>query len=183
MNLLDLIIIFALVGSIMRGYQIGLIRQVIHFVGYFVAFFMAFHFSKDIVPWIQQIVPTPTFQQSSVRMFSDTFQLEVMFYHAIAFFLIFMLTKFVLNLGGAILHQVASLPGLAIVNQTLGATLGFIQMLLILIILVNILSVMPSLELNRWIEGSLFSQYIYKWTPMITKELYNLWNTSTISSL
>ncbi|MFV9511130.1 CvpA family protein [Tepidibacillus sp. LV47] len=183
MNIVDLIILFLLITSLIRGYQMGLIRQMIHFVGYFVAFFVAYHFSEELVPWIKQIVPTPIFQQSSVRMFSKNFQLEGMFYHAISFFLLFMITKFALNLGGAILHQVASFPGIAIVNQTLGATVGLIQMLLILIILINIVSVIPSPKLNQWVEGSLFSQYLYSLTPMITKTLYNLWNSSTIGSL
>ncbi|WP_339060000.1 CvpA family protein [Tepidibacillus marianensis] len=181
MNVLDIIIIVILLGAIMRGYRIGFIRQIVHLFGYFVAFFIAYRFSNEIVPWIKNVVPAPTFQQSSMRMFSETFQLQTMFYHAIAFFILFMLVNIVLQIGGGILHQVASLPGLAIVNQTLGATIGFIQTFLILIILLNIVSVMPSPNIIRWIDGSLFAHYFYDWTPMITKELYKLWSTSAVS--
>ena len=178
MNFLDLIILVLVIGSVMRGYKIGLIRQAIQFFGFFIAFFVAFQYSKELVPWVKQIIPTPTFQQSSIRMFQETFQLEIMFYNAIAFFIIFLLTKLFLQIGGAILHQVASLPGITIVNQTLGASVGFIQIALLLIILVNIVSVMPFSQLNQWTEGSLLVQYIYQMTPMVTDQLYDLWNTS-----
>jgi len=181
MNILDIIIIVILLGSILRGYQMGFIRQIVHLFGYFVAFFISYQFSSELVPWIKSVVPSPTFQQSSMRIFSETFQLQTMFYHAIAFFLLFMITKMLLNIGGGILHHVASLPGLAIVNQTLGAMIGFVQTFLILIILLNIVSVMPSPELTRWMAGSLFAHYFYDWTPMITKELYKIWSTSASS--
>ncbi|MFT9488409.1 MAG: CvpA family protein [Tepidibacillus sp.] len=183
MNTMDLIIVIIIIVSIFRGYQLGLIRQFIHFIGFFLSLYLAYRFSGELVPLIQSVVPMPTFEQSSLYLFSETFQLPTMFYNAIAFFLIFFGTKLILNIGGNILHQIASLPGIAIVNRLSGALLGLVQILFILIILVHILSVMPWAELKNVLEGSYFAKYTLQMTPAITEKLYHLWNTSNSSYL
>ncbi len=180
MNFLDLIIIVLVAGAILRGFQLGLIRQLIHFLGFFIALFMAYQFSSMVTPYLQNLIPTPSFSQSTIYRFSEAFQLPNLFYNALSFVLVFLGTKLILNIGGAILHQIASLPGLAIVNRFSGGIIGFIQMVFILIILLNVISVMPNTSIHQYVYGSLFSTYLLEFTPYLTETLYHLWNESFI---
>ena len=174
--MIDLVIIVLIAGAILRGFQLGLIRQLIHFLGFFIALFIAYQFSGMVTPYLQNYIPIPSFSQSTVYRFSETFQLPTLFYNAISFVLVFLGTKLLLNVGGAILHQIASLPGLAIVNRFSGAIVGFIQSILILIIVLNVVTVMPNTAINEFIHGSALSGYFLDLTPFLTEKLYHLWH-------
>lgn len=178
MNALDIIIIIILFGSLIRGFQLGLIRQLIHFLGFFIALYMAYRFSGELAPYLQEKIPAPSFENSTIYMFSEVFQLENMFYSALAFFIIFVFSKLILNLGGQILHQIASLPGLKTVNRFSGGLLGLLQAVILTVLIIHVISVMPWLELQQYVEGSTIAQFMLGLTPIITEVLYNLWNTS-----
>lgn len=178
MNGLDLIIIIILIGSFIRGFQLGLIRQLIKLLGFFIAIFMAYRFSGELAPYLQEYIPAFEFKETSLFYFSQVFNLQNMFYNAIAFFLIFIITKFILQIGGSILNQIANLPVLATVNRLSGALIGLLQAILIVVIIIHVISVMPWQEMQIYVEGSSISEYLMKLTPILTTELYNLWNTS-----
>lgn len=180
MNILDLIIIIIFIGAFFRGYQQGLIRQLVNLLGFFVAILLSYSFSDEVSPFLQTYIPLPTFENSTLHMFSQTFQLHYMFYNALAFLLIFLAAKLVLSFGGAILHQVANLPGLKIVNRLSGAVVGLLQGVLIIIIIIHIITVMPWQDLKQFVEGSMISNYLLDLTPKLTEMLYSLWDTSTM---
>lgn len=180
MNFLDLIIIIILFGAFIRGYQLGLIRQLINFLGFFIAILLAYRFSGTIAPYLQQYIPLPTFENSTMYMLSQNFQLYQMFYNAIAFFLIFIGAKIVLSIGGGILHQIANLPGLKLINRTSGAIIGIIQATLIIIISIHFVKVMPWDKANQFVEGSLITNLLLSYTPVLTELLYNLWNNNIL---
>jgi len=176
MNVLDLILVVILIGSLIRGYQMGLIRQVINFLGFFIALFIAYRFSGDLAPYIESVIPTPSFEQSTLYMFSETFQLTTMFYNSIAFFIIFIMTKLLLQIGGAVLHQIASLPVLATINRFSGALLGFIQAFIMVLIILHIMSVMPTKGVQDTLNGSYTAKLMMNVSPIVTEALYELWN-------
>jgi len=101
-----------------------------------------------------------------------------MFYNAIAFILLFFATKIALQIAGGILHQVASLPGLAIVNRLSGAVMGAVQGIILIIIVVSVISVMPWQGLDQYLASSSVSQFFLNLVPIFTELLYNLWNTT-----
>ncbi len=179
MNVVDFIIVIIFIGAVFRGYQLGLIRQLIYFLGFFVAFYLAYQFSGTLSPLLEGVIPSPDFEKSSLYMFAQSFDLKSMYYNAIAFFLIFIGSKIVLTIGGHILHQIASLPGLATINRLFGAIVGLIQAGLIVIIVIHGITIMPWEELHRYIYTSTTATFLMHLTPSFTDMLYHLWNTST----
>ncbi|OEF99336.1 hypothetical protein BHF71_01730 [Vulcanibacillus modesticaldus] len=179
MNVLDLIIIVVAAGSFLRGYKLGLIRQLINLFGFFIALIMAYRFSDDLALYLMDIIPTPYFENSTLYMFSEYFQLQNMFYSSLAFVIIFIISKILLNIGGAILNQIANLPGLATINRLTGAFIGLIQSTILIIILIHVITVMPWQELQQYVESSYISSFLMDITPVITEKLYELWNIST----
>jgi len=180
MNLLDLIIIIILFGALIRGYQLGLIRTLISFSAFFIAIFVAYRFSGTLSPYLQQYIPLPTFENSTLYMLSQSFQLHQMFYNAIAFFIIFIGIKIILSIGGGILHQIANLPGLKLINRSFGAIIGLAQATLIIIISIHFVKVMPWDKINNYVEGSIISNLLLDYTPVLTEFLYGLWNSNML---
>ena len=178
MNGLDLVIILIIIGSFIRGYRLGLVRTLINFLGFFIALFLAYQLTPTISPIVQGYLPVPTFENSLLHMFSESYQLHYMFYNAITFILIFIIAKVLLSIASHVLHSVASLPLLATINRISGAFVGIIQAGLIVIILIHVISVMPWQELKQYIEASTISTYLMSLTPFFTELLYKLWNTS-----
>ncbi len=178
MNILDIILIVIILISMIRGFQLGLIRQLFSLLGFVVAIYMAYHFSQELAPYLHDYIPVPKFDIPSLYKFSQTFNIEDMFYNAIAFLIIFIVTKLSLNIGSQILHQIASLPGLKTINRFTGALIGFIQGFILIIIIVHIISVMPWLNVQQYLQGSVIANFVMEITPIITEMLYQLWNTS-----
>ena len=178
MNILDFIIIIIIAGSVLRGYQLGLIRQLVNLFGFIIAIFIAYQFSSSLAPFLSEYIPAPSFDNPTLYMFSQTLHLENMFYNAIAFIILFIGIKLLLNFGGAILHQIANLPVLATINRFSGALIGFIQAVVLVIIIIHVITVMPWQQLQQYTQDSVISVYLMNLTPVITELLYEIWNSS-----
>lgn len=180
MNTLDIIIIIIVLLFMIKGYQAGLVRQVINLLGFLIAIFLAYKFSKDLAPYLEDIIPLPSFETSSLHIFSQYFNLQDMFYNAIAFLIIFIGVKILLSIALVVLDSVANLPGLAIINRSSGALIGLIEATIIIIILVNFIKIMPWANLQSYLETSSIATRILELTPMITEKIFILWDSTEI---
>ncbi len=176
MNILDIIIIVVLVIFMIKGYQSGLIKQTINLFGYIIAIFIAYKFYSDLAPYLEELIPLPSFETSSFYMFSQFFKLQDMFYNAISFIVIFIGVKILLYFALVVLDQIAKLPGLAMINRFSGALIGLVESVIIVILLVNFISIMPWGNLQSYLEGSYIANGILDLTPTITEKIYSLWN-------
>lgn len=176
MNILDIIIVVVTVVFMIKGYQAGLIKQVINLFGYVIAIFIAYKFYDDLAPYLEEIIPLPNFENSSFYMYSQFFQLNDMFYNAISFVIIFIGVKILLYFVLIILDQIAKLPGLAMINRSLGVLIGLVEALIIAILLVNFISIMPWENMQSYLNGSSIAITILDLTPSITEKIYGLWN-------
>lgn len=180
MNILDIIIIIIVLLFMIKGYQAGLIRQVINLLGFLIAIFLAYKFSNDLSPYLEDIIPLPNFETSSLHIFSQYFNLQDMFYNAIAFIIIFVGVKILLSIVLVVLDSVANLPGLAIINRSSGALIGLIEAAIIIILLVNFMKIMPWANLQTYLETSLIATSILEVTPMITEKIFILWDSTLL---
>ncbi|MGD9677456.1 MAG: CvpA family protein [Vulcanibacillus sp.] len=180
MNILDIIIIVVVILFILKGYQAGLVKQIINFFGYIVALIVAYKYYWTLSPYLEAVIPLPSFETSSLYMFSEFFNWQDMFYNAIAFILIFIGVKILLAIILVILEQVVRIPGLAIINRTSGALIGLVESLIIVILLVNFISIMPWASMQTYIDGSIISNSILEFTPNLTEKIFSLWDSTQI---
>ncbi len=176
MNILDIIIIVVVIFFMIKGYQAGLIRQIINLFGYVLAIFAAYKLYDDLAPYLEEVIPFPNLGDSALSMYTELFQLHNVFYNAIAFIIIFIGVKLALYFVLIILDQIAKLPGLAIVNKLLGVLIGLVEALIIVILLVNFVSIMPWDNLQTYLNESYIAMFILDATPGITEKIYGLWN-------
>lgn len=176
MNILDIIIIVIILLFVIKGYQTGLIRQIINLFGYIIAIFVAYKLYDDFAPYLEEFIPFPNFSDITFNMFSEIFKLQDMFYNAIAFIIIFIGIKLILFIVLNVLDQIAKLPVFAFVNRSLGVVLGLVEASIIIILLVNFLSIMPWDNLQTYLNESYIAIGILDLTPGITEKIYSLWN-------
>lgn len=177
MNYLDIIILVVLLFFALRGYHSGLVKQLINLLGFVIAIFAAYLFYDKLAPVLSQWIPFPEFNNGTLELFSQTFDIEIMFYNALAFVIIFIAVKLILWVLGITLNMFAKLPIISTLNKLSGLVIGLAQGLLIILLLVNFATVLPSESVAAHLDDSVISQEMLDITPGLTEKAYNLWST------
>ena len=169
------IILFALLLGFFVGLRRGLILQTIHLAGFIIALIVARMFYKDLGDKLEMWVPYPTPGEGTLKMLFDVVHLDVAFYNAIAFLLIFILVKIALQMIGSMLDFLAQLPLLKQINKVAGGALGFVQTYVGIFILLYISAMLPVGTLQEMIQGSSLAEAIILNTPFLSNWVTDLW--------
>lgn len=180
MSTLDWIIVALMIGAVLLGFRRGFVRQIVRLAGFLVAYLVAYHYFRDVTPLLNEWLPFPDFSQNVyLTLLESTVPLQEMFYSALAFGLLFFGTKLLFNVAGHFVDGIASLPVLSFFNRWLGAVLCLAEALLIIIIAINIAAFLPGDTVKQSVDNSRIAQYMLKQSPLLSKQLQELWNHST----
>ncbi len=177
MNYVDVAILVILLLFALRGYHSGLVNQLVNLFGFVLALVAAYLFYGKLAPFLREFIPFPEFANPTLEFFTKSFDLEVMYYNAIAFVGIFIGVKLALWLLGAVLNTVAKLPVISTMNNLLGLGVSLLQGFLIVLLLVNFATVLPLESIQEQLAGSGISQKLLEITPGLTEKAYTIWNT------
>ncbi|MGY0693133.1 CvpA family protein [Virgibacillus sp. FSP13] len=176
--MVDFILIILLLFGFLIGLKRGFILQAFHLIGFIVSFIVAIIYYDDLASKLALWIPYPELSgDSSWAVFLQSLPLEVAFYNAIAFAIIFFAVKIILQIIASMLDFVAELPILHSVNRILGAVLGFLEIYLLLFIILYILALTPVGNVQSWISNSFIAQLIIEHTPILSEQLKDLWFT------
>ncbi|AZV44647.1 CvpA family protein [Peribacillus asahii] len=172
----DLAILAILLIGLLIGLRRGFILQIIHLTGFIVAFIVAYVYYDELAPKLNLWVPFPAMGDSStLKMFFDTVGLDTAYYNAIAFAIIFFITKIVWHMIGAMLDFIAHLPILKQLNRWGGGILGFMEVYLILFIILYIVALLPMDAVQEPLNGSFLAEAIVRDTPFLSNQVEKLW--------
>src|SRR5699024_7472588 len=96
--------------------------------------------------------------------FAKGMALEAAFYNGIAFVIIFILAKVVLQIIATMLDFVARLPLLKWVNSLFGAILGFAEVYLIVFVLLYVIALVPLMKIQDIIHNSSLALFMIEKT-------------------
>ncbi|CAH0346280.1 CvpA family protein [Bacillus sp. CECT 9360] len=174
--MLDLAIIAILVIGFLIGLRRGFILQLIHLTGFVVAFIAAYVYYDELAPKLKLWVPYPTFGDSSaVETFFDGTGLDMAYYNAIAFAIIFFAAKILWQLIGSMLDFIAHLPILKQLNRWGGGILGFLEVYLIMFIVLYIAALVPLGSIQGAMNNSFLAEGMVKNTPFLSEMVKELW--------
>ncbi|MCZ0704578.1 putative membrane protein required for colicin V production [Natronobacillus azotifigens] len=179
--MIDLLILALLVLGVLRGLKRGFILQFFHFISFFVAFFVAVFFYGSLAQQLEMIIPYPRIGSDEWAFFLDSLPLESAYYNAIAFAILFFVTKIVLSIISSMLDFVAELPILNMVNGLLGAVFGFFETYLVLFVLLYIGSLLPISFIQNLLESSSMAAFIVEHTPIFSNQVRTLWFEHVLS--
>jgi uncharacterized membrane protein required for colicin V production len=176
MNMLDYLMLALAAGGLILGYMRGFIAQIVSLAGFFIAYIVAFQFYRDFAPVLQSTISIPTSENyQKYEFIIKGLHLDTYLFNALAFAILFFGVKVALSVIGRLLHLIAKVPGLNLLNRWSGALLGIAEALLILIIAVNVMAVLPSDAVQKLLSGSALAPYLVNHLPSFAGKLQELW--------
>ena len=174
--MLDLAIILLLVFGFFIGLRRGFILQLVHLTGFIIAYIVANLYYEDLAPKLTLWVPYPNLGTTSpLKLLSENGNMEDAFYRAIAFVIIFIAVKVVLQIIGSMLDFIAHLPIIKQLNVWAGGILGFAEVYLIIFILLYIGALIPMEILQKPLDDSIMANLIVNHTPFLTQQIKSMW--------
>ncbi|WP_088103766.1 CvpA family protein [Halalkalibacter urbisdiaboli] len=179
--MLSFIILFLLLCSFFVGRRRGFILQVIHLVGFIVSLIVAYKYYGELASFIRLWIPYPQISSDSpVGMILNVLDGESVYYSGIAFALLFIGTRIILQIFGAMLDFVAHLPILRSVNRLLGGILCFLEAYLIILILIYVAALLPVELVQELLQKSIVAQLMINHTPILSEWLQEIWAKNEI---
>jgi len=176
--MVDFILFIVLLGGLLIGLKRGFILQFIYFAGFIIAYVVAVMYYDDFAPKLTLWVPYPQVGDSNpVFALLSGDHLEEAYYRAIAFFLLFVGTKILMQIIGSMLDFVAMLPLLKQVNRLLGGLFGFVETYLILFIVLFFAALLPIEGVQNILNQSALANFIVNHTPYFSDKIHELWIT------
>src|SRR4051812_43301567 len=174
--MIDLVIILLLIFGFFIGLKRGFILQLVHTIGFIIAYIVANLYYDDLAPKLTLWVPYPNLGTTSpLKLFSENGNMEEAFYRAIAFVIIFIAVKVLLQIIGSMLDFIAHLPILKQLNVWAGGVLGFAEVYLIIFILLYIAALVPMEVLQKPLDDSIMANLIVNHTPFLSQQIKSMW--------
>lgn len=174
--MIDLLIILLLVGGLIAGFRRGFIVQLIHMLGLIVSVIVAYKFYKPFAEKLILWIPYPGATAADTLSWTfENLDLDMTFYRLIAFILIFVGMKLVLQLVGSMLDFIKHIPILGFGARLVGAGLGFIEFYVIIFFVLSLLVMLPVEVIQNSIGHSLLAKTIFEHTPIISSAIKNWW--------
>jgi uncharacterized membrane protein required for colicin V production len=174
--MLDLAIIFLLVIGFFVGLKRGFILQLFHLIGFIIAYIVANLYYEKLAPKLILWIPYPNLDNNStLKILTNSGDMEQAFYRAIAFVMIFFAVKILLQIIGSMLDFIAQLPILKQLNVWAGGILGFLENYLLIFILLYIAALIPMDIFQNTMDHSILARAIVKHTPVFSQQLLNWW--------
>src|SRR5437762_2890435 len=102
--MLDLAIIVLLVIGFFVGLKRGLILQIFHLIGFIIAYIVANLYYKELADKLILWIPYPSFADNlTLKILTNSSNMEAAFYRAIAFAIIFFAVKILVQIIGSML--------------------------------------------------------------------------------
>lgn len=174
--MLDLAIIVLLVIGFFVGLKRGFILQIFHLIGFIIAYIVANLYYKELAEKLTLWIPYPNFEDNlTLKILTNSSDMEAAFYRAIAFVIIFFAVKILLQIIGSMLDFIAHLPILRLLNVWGGGILGFLENYLIIFILLYIAALIPMDSFQTTLDHSILAKAIVKHTPIFSQQLMDWW--------
>jgi uncharacterized membrane protein required for colicin V production len=178
MSTLDYIMLALSAGGFILGYWRGFIAQMVSLAGFFIAYIIAYQFYRNFAPVLQSTFAVPASESyQKYEFIVKGLHLDTYMFNALAFALLFFGAKVALSVLGRLLHFIAKVPGLNLLNRWSGALLGLAEALLIMIIAVNVMTIVPSDAAQKILSGSTLAPYLINHLPSFAGKLHELWQT------
>lgn len=168
MNWVDIALMLLVLAACFQGYRQGLVLQVLSLVSTVLSLWLAYTFADNLAPYLKEWLPFTIPDRTGLL---GLFSLEKVVYSIIAFLLIFLFVRLILRIVRLFIDRIFRFPILSAFNQTGGLVFGFVRILILIVILINVLHVIPVPTLTDRVNQSFFAQHIIEITPSLKEEL------------
>lgn len=166
MNVVDIVILIALILGAVAGFKAGVIKKTTDFLGMFIIVILAFYLKNDLSVIMYENLPFFNFG----GFIKGIEAINVLLYEAIAFFVVFIALLFVLKvvliLTGLIEKILKATVILSIPSKILGIVVGAIEMY-VYIFLIFVILTLPIFKIP-YVRESQLGNFILNNTPILS---------------
>ncbi|WP_042354846.1 CvpA family protein [Bacillus rubiinfantis] len=174
--MLDIAIIIFLVFGFFVGLKRGFILQLVHLTSFIIAYIVAYLYYNELAPKLVLWIPYPSFgNDPTLKILTNSGDMESAFYRAISFVILFFAVKIVLQVIGSMLDFIAHLPIIKQFNRWAGGILGFLEVYLLVFVVLYIGALMPIEQFQTLLDQSFLASAIVNDTPILSEQLKNWW--------
>lgn len=174
--MLDIILLFIFIASLVVGAKRGFIVQAIHIGSFFIALIVAYIYYKPLAQKFVFWIPYPGFtENNTATLILDSLDVDRTFYRVIAFAVIFFVVKIAIQIVGSMFDFLAYLPVLGSINRLLGAILCFIEFYIIIFIGLYVIALLPLENVQMVLRKSIITGMMLENTPILTSMFQNWW--------
>lgn len=174
--MLDLLIVFLLLGGLITGFRRGLIVQLIHMTGFIIALVVAYSYYKPLADKFVLWIPYPGVTADTKLSFVvGQLDLDETFYRLLAFVLIFIIVKFALQLIASMFDFLKYLPVLGFIARLTGALFGFIEFYILIFLVLYLGYLLPIEFIQKLIGNSILAGAMFEHTPFLSETVKNWW--------
>lgn len=174
--MLDLLIVLLLLGGLITGFRRGLIVQIIHMTGFIVALLIAYKYYRPLAEKFVLWIPYPGVTAGSKLSFSvGELDLDETFYRLLAFILIFIAVKIVLQIIASMFDYLKYLPVLGFVARLTGALFGFVEFYIITFLMLYLIAMIPTDFIQGLLNKSILAGAMFDHTPLLSETVKKWW--------
>lgn len=174
--MLDLLIVLLLLGGLITGFRRGLIVQIIHMTGFIVALLVAYKYYRPLAEKFVLWIPYPGVTAGSKLSFSvGELDLDETFYRLLAFILIFIAVKIVLQIIASMFDYLKYLPVLGFVARLTGALFGFVEFYFITFLMLYLIAMIPTDFIQGLLNKSILAGAMFDHTPLLSETVKKWW--------
>ncbi|MBB4824174.1 putative membrane protein required for colicin V production [Sporosarcina luteola] len=174
--MLDLLIVFLLLGGLITGFRRGLIVQAIHMTGFIIALIAAYIYYKPLAEKFVLWIPYPgVTAHSKLSWAVEQIDLDETFYRLLAFVLIFLVVKFALQLIASMFDFLKFLPVLGFIARFGGAALGFAEFYILIFLVLYVFAMIPLDLVQGILDKSILANAMFEHSPIISETVKKWW--------
>ncbi len=162
MNALDIVLLLVFSFFIVSGFSQGLVTQLADLAGFFIALYVAATAGSRVAIFLLGVfdfIPETLFPENSL--------LAMFIINLAGFILVYLLVRIAFKIFGKALNSVASLPVIGTFNALGGALVGALKGIVLLIVMVSIISYIPSVFFQDLIRDSFISAVAISYIPVV----------------
>ncbi len=162
MNILDVTLLLIFSFFIVSGFSKGLVTQLADLLGFFVALYLAATLGSRFGLFLLEVfdfIPESYFPESSM--------LAMIIINLLGFMIVYFLTRLAFKMLGQVFNKIASVPVIGTVNAAGGALVGAVKGLLLVIIIIGILSFIPTDFIQDLIQSSFLTAVTFAYIPVM----------------
>ena len=181
--MLTLLILFVLAIGFYTGAKRGFILQILYSVGYFISYLVAKSNYKALAAHLELYIPYPSATEETKLVFFNqeiVLDLDQAFYAATAFLMILFIGWLIVRFIAIFAHGLTFLPILKQADWVAGGVLSMVVLYIGLFLVLNAVSMIPMDAIQNQFESSGLAKFMVKDTPVLSKQIYDLWVSQMI---
>jgi uncharacterized membrane protein required for colicin V production len=166
MNALDIVLLLIFSFFTVSGFSQGLVTQLADLAGFFIALYLAAVTGGRFALFLLDVFHFVPESFSPEHSFLAMYVINM-----VGFILVYFLVRLAFRVFGKVLNSAASLPVIGTFNALGGALIGGLKGIILLVVIISILSFVPTPYFQDLIRDSVLSAVAFSYTPVVVDKI------------